>query len=449
MSLVHISQFYPCTKVELAGELCYICELGKYLKEYYGDKLSLNGVQLSSVLRKSAYWDYLRIALMEGWVTDTGLTEDDYEDSPANKIEWGTEELKNVLYTTSSIRFDRDEATKRSLDPEYNLRVPKRTQLVFTRMSMDAYEFSICGKTRTDKDINNKALNDVCAKQLWLSLIAFVAVNRLKTNIPSALMISFDSTVVSSTGSLSYVLSLDDETSALHGWCYYMFDNTVRKADKLHLGYLAWYTKGEDMGYLRRYYVPKEKIRHMKELGISVGDPVLFYKRAKKQTKNRVKEIEGANVAIIRGMTPTTITVDLINTTKLKSQGKLDFDNNSTSIKSMYIEPSYMKLNVTTRTFSWQDIGIEYMMYDELCFLLPLNEADDIKTQFVDNGVETAILNLPQNDFIYWLLKDYDVEFNEDKFLSTYFDGFQTLYNQFMESGQVPAEFYMTESEQY
>lgn len=446
MGLVHISQFYPCTKIELAGELCYVCELGKYLHEYYGDNLSLSGVQLSTVLRKSVYWDYLRIALMEGWVTETGLTEDDYIDTPQNKIDWETRSLKNVLYTTSTVPFNRDDATKRNLDHEYNLRVPKRTQVAFTRMSVEVYEFSISGKNRIEKDINNKALNDEGAKQMWLSFIAFVAVNRLKTGIPSALMISFDSTVVSCTGSLSYVLSLDDETSALHGWCYYMFDNTVRKVDMLQLGYIAWYNKGEDAGFLKRYYIPKEKQRHLKDLNISVGDPVLFYRRARKQTKNRVKEIEGANVAIVRGINQSTITVDLINTTKLKSQGKLDFDNNSTSIKSMYIEPSYTKFNVTTKTFSWQDIGIEYMMFDELCFILPLNEADDIKTQFVDNGSEQAFLNIPQNDFIYWLLKDYNAEFNEDKFLSTYFDGIEPLYKQFMETGQVPPEFYVTES---
>ena len=73
MGTVHISQFYSCSEVSLSSELYYLSELGKYLFLNYDRALSIDGVILNSVLKKSLYWDYFRVAVKQGWVVDTNL----------------------------------------------------------------------------------------------------------------------------------------------------------------------------------------------------------------------------------------------------------------------------------------------------------------------------------------------------------------------------------------
>ena len=44
----HIEQIYNCLKIEIACELYYVCELGKYLYYYHNEPLSLDGIELSA-----------------------------------------------------------------------------------------------------------------------------------------------------------------------------------------------------------------------------------------------------------------------------------------------------------------------------------------------------------------------------------------------------------------
>ena len=70
MSVVHINNFYNCDKIDLACELFYVCELGKYLSYNNSMKLSLKGVKLDKVLLKSNIWFYLCLAIYESWVIE-------------------------------------------------------------------------------------------------------------------------------------------------------------------------------------------------------------------------------------------------------------------------------------------------------------------------------------------------------------------------------------------
>ena len=93
------------------------------------------------------------------------------------------------------------------------------------------------------------------------------------------------------------------------------------------------------------------------------------------------------------------------------------------------------------------DLGIEYKMREELYFIVPLSSCDDVKVSIVSDGNNVDKLCLPQNDFIYWLFKDYEVEFNEARFLDKYFPSMQPLYTMYMETGAVPKEFYFTDND--
>ena len=68
-NVIHISQFYPCTKVNVSVELAYIVEVSKYLHDK-GMVLSLDGILFEEDLIESRFWDYFRMGVSEGWIID-------------------------------------------------------------------------------------------------------------------------------------------------------------------------------------------------------------------------------------------------------------------------------------------------------------------------------------------------------------------------------------------
>lgn len=439
---VHISQFYSCSEVKLACELYYICELGKYSKLNYGKAVSLDGVILNSCLRKSVLWQYFRMACDEGWVVNTGVPENELMVTAQSPLAMDKQSVCNYLYTLDEVPYDADDKIKRDTVEGYDLRTPLKAQVSFEFMTDSAWKWSINGYEGKYFTINNNALNHNHADQAWLSLIAFVAVRRLFTGSPDKLGIEFGSNAVLNIMATSYIMLLVDETQALTGWFCYALDEGVMDNTRLQLGYTAWYAKGRDLGLLNRWYTGVEKFDYMKKLDLRKGDLVMFYERDKAQRMNYIKSVASCHLAKITYLSDDSISLELINTVKPYFMGKEDFDNHTIVVKKMYMDNlPYEKLSTTKRDYALADIGVEYLLYSERCFILPLDCCDDIKITRVSDGVRKDTLILDQNNLVYWILKDYNYEFNEDRFLNRYFKDKEPLYTRYMR-GEVLEDMY-------
>ena len=252
--MVHVSQIYPCSDVSLASELYYICELGKYLKYNYGTSLSIDGVNLDHCLAKSDVWDYFRIALEEEWIINSGIPKALYEVNVQNNIDWANVELKNMLFTTDNVEFDRADYNKRMENPEFAIRTPQLCRVSFAEQNDTYWKWTINGKDNINFIDNNRNFNFDLARQAWVSLVAYVAIERFKTGRPRSLGIEFCSTLVANPNALSYIISLFTDTNCLKGWCVYAYSDSVSETQSSHVGYVSWYRKGQDLGYLNRWF---------------------------------------------------------------------------------------------------------------------------------------------------------------------------------------------------
>lgn len=443
--IVHVSQFYSCSSVNLACELYYICELGKYLFHSRGKKLSIDGVLLHTDLQRSAVWEYFRMAVDNGWVIDTGITSVDFAISARNPLNMDMTTLGNFLFTIDPVPFDREDQKLRAEDPVYDMKTPVKMQTSFEQMTDDYWLWTLGGKDGRFSTINNAGFNNMKSQYAWVSLIAMVAVERLFTGKPNKLMIYIDYALLLSDLALSYMMLLNEETICLTGWCFFSLAENVSENKKLQLGYFAWYARGKDCGYMDKLYTGKDKFAYIHKMDLQVGDLVMLYDRERAQKHNFVKTIVGCHLAKITFLTQTAIGLELINTVKTKFQGKEDFDDNTIVVKRMYQgKPPYSKLNISKRTYDLVDIGVEYMLYGEVQFIVPLDHPTDFKVTRVTDGIRKDTLILPQNDFIYWMLKDYNYDFNEERFLSRYFDGVEPAYTRYMRGETLEPEYYFT-----
>jgi len=422
--MVHISQFYPCSKVTVAGELYYICELGKYLQTEYGIGLSIDGVLLKADLRKSPIWEYFRLAVSRGWLENVGDLGKNFSVSSVNPLSIDSKRIANYYMCLDPVTLSIEEIRKRQTDFEYAVSEPQKFQISFETMEDDYWLWSIGGKDNRFFNINNQALNRNRADQAWLSLIAMVAVKRHFTGVPQKLLLRITSQAVLQESSMAYVLMLSDKTLALHGWCELYFDKgTISSSKRLHLDYVSWYTEGIDIGMCDRFYTGEEKYQYAtKKLDIQVGDLVMLYTRDKAQARNYMKNITSCHLSKVLAFSPSEIKLQLINTTYPRYQGYLNFEAHPVAVKNMYREDKpYDRILISDRSMNMIDLGVEYMLYTELMFITPLEASSDVRVCCVTDGVREDKLCLTQNELIYWILKDYDYDFNESRFLARYF----------------------------
>lgn len=438
MKFVHISQFYPCSTITQACELYYVCELGKYLYLNYGEALSLDGVLLKTHLKRSPLWDMFRIAITNGWVIDSNVDEDSIAISIQNPLECENSSLANVQIVLDEVPFDREDYDRRNNDLMYNIMTPIKMQVSFKERKDDYWLWTLNGEDDKNFLVNNKTLNSNKSNQIWVSLLAYVAVERLKTGSPDKLLLQYNYAIVINTMALSYLMILTDKTNCLTGWCHFNFDDTVTLKNILHFSYTSWYAEGRDLGYLDRWYSPTEKLQRLDKLDVKVGDIVWLYERNKEQSINYIKSISGCFLAKVTSIDNRKIGLECILTKKTKCQGKFEFDDKTIAVKQMYqgTKP-YENLTIRKMTLDFNDIGIEYYMHTELYMLVPLSETNDASRQLVTDGTRTVEVNLPQNDLVYWILKDYNYDFNEERFLKKYFNDTEPMYTRFMRGEEI------------
>lgn len=440
---VHISQFYSCSEVSLACELYYICELGKYSKMNYNESVSIDGIILKEVLKKSPIWHYFRIAVLEGWLVDSGVPMEEITVTVQCPLKMDKQTVCNYHFVLNEVPFNREDADKRRVNFDYDIRTPLDSQISFEEMENEYWLWSMNGENNSHFLCNNKSLNHTRADQSWLSLIAMVAVHRLNEGYPTNLLLSINSQVILNNMAISYIMILTEETQCLTGWCHFNLDDSVSENTALQLGYTAWYTKGRDIGLLDRWYNGKEKLEYMDKLNIKKGDFVMLFEREKSTRQNFVKSIASCHLANIKELTSSEIVLELINTTKPYFQGKEDFEDHSTSIKHMYSgNPPYKNLSLTKMSLDLAETGVEYYLHNERFFIVPLDGTDDLRVTRVSDGVRKDTLILNQNDLIYWIMKDYNYDFDETRFLYKYFKDKEPAYTRYMRGEVLEPEYY-------
>ena len=430
----HIDQIYACTKVEHAAELYYICELGKYLHYYYEESLSLDGIEFDEGLRKSIIWDYYRLALDKKWIENSPIYDVSMPISRQDPLDADTSKVTNVLFTEDSVEFDQEDFNKRQSDKLYDFCTPLRKQISFESKEDDKWIWSIKGKDGEYFRVNNEAMNKDLARQLWLSLIAYVAVYKLNhSNKPEVLWLRMTNQTTYNISALSYITILTEHTPCFlneNGTDFWVKVDAheISLKELNQFGYVAWYMLGLDKGYLNHWFSKKEKFKRMKELDIKEGDFVMLYEREKSQKLNYVKEILSCTLANLRKVDNDKFYFDVIHTMKPRMSAEIEFEGNDAVVRNMYNgNLPYENLNVSRKVLDITDCGVEYCMLSELFFFVPLSECyDEVTVPLRDADGNTRYVSMPQNDLIYWVCKDYDYDtinksFSFDRFKEKYF----------------------------
>lgn len=397
----HATQIYPCSEVSTGSELYYLCEVGRYLKNY-GETLSLEGVIINKELSKSKFWSYFCYSIENGYIVNVGV--------PQSEVSINLELVDMSKFFTLDLS-----------KPE--------TSPAFKEKTNQVWSFSLEGSSSSDEVHNINLLNGMTRSQSWVSLVAYVSVERFLTGFPNQLIMSFSNTVTYQRMAVADIYLLEEETSALNGWV------TINYLDRTTCDYESWIYDKQDKGYMLKPVHSDDKKALLKKMGLRVGDPVFLYKRAKSgrsgESNNRVRDIEECKLAVIESVTKSGLSFTVLGKANTRLGKQKEFEACCAETRSMYKSKNYLKSYTSRINFSWLDIGVDKLLFDEDYFFLDISQADTVSL-WVTNGVQEDYLTLSCQDGAYWVLKDGEIPFNEDSYKKRYTKDGITAYDRYM-----------------
>lgn len=430
-NVVQLSELYSVQEIKLASELLYVCELAKYFFINHKTQLSIDGIVLNDVLKKSRYWAMYRVAVTNGWLTNV-VNPKSVEVTELNPVSFRN--VSNILVTEEPVSFNIEDFNKRQEDEQYDHLTPQPVQIMFESMTLDEVVWSNEGSSDDCSQIHGASLFSKDASQRLTSLVAYVAVERFFSSSAFRFVFKCNHSVAYHQLAMADIINLVERTNALDRWFELKYSCGI-EAEK-RLGYESWWHRGHEMGYLMREYSNAEKQEYAKKLDIQVGDVFCYFRRKSAHKNNYIKEIESSNFAIIKGIDKQGIVIAKVMTMKTPYVREKEFASLKMAEKAMF-QGKYKtdKFNWEIQRIAWADLGVEYAMYSELDFLTPI-QMESKTTMPVKSFKERkeVMVELDAANFIYWILSEYKIQFNKERFDARYLKGSKPVYERWLDA---------------
>lgn len=199
------------------------------------------------------------------------------------------------------------------------------------------------------------------------------------------------------------------------------------------------YKKATHSGRRSRYSV-QEKYSQLLESGLKEGSVVALYERKKINVSSPEGRIDNACIAVVRGLkdnpiSPTiTFTKHYLNRTK--EEQATDYYNIDVEKRKFYSDMLRFNVNMVSDTEELYEIGVFERFYDETLLIEPLDCTGKVSKLVTVKG-KSVILEMSEIDAIYWLLNEYEIDFDAEWFRSVYNDGKPLMWDLYGEQPDI------------
>ena len=163
-----------------------------------------------------------------------------------------------------------------------------------------------------------------------------------------------------------------------------------------------------------------EKIELLDKCGIKEGSVVVLYTRHGMSSSNPYGRIKEAKLMRIAERGDDFLGVTFINVNKTKEEVAADYNASSLTVKDAFRDFGKKSVHVSSTELSLVSVGISRYVYDEDMFIECLSDSEVVE-KLVTIGGKVVSVEMSGRNAIYWLLKQYEVDFNEDVFKEMYF----------------------------
>ena len=207
-------------------------------------------------------------------------------------------------------------------------------------------------------------------------------------------------------------LVFDEERRELRDLDYYVLFDSCRNA-----GRFTWHSW-------------QKKLDAMKKNGIKEGSLVIMYHKGRMSDNNRCGVILDAFVGRIESLKDApNISIHCLSVNKTKEEQELDYLEIDESYRYMYSDMLNFSLPQTHAMYDLCSVGVCEYFYMEEWLMLPIGSFDVTPKRITINGVQT-VKGLSDVEAIYWILNQFDYDFDTELYKAMYNEGKPLLWDQ-------------------
>lgn len=172
----------------------------------------------------------------------------------------------------------------------------------------------------------------------------------------------------------------------------------------------------------RRHWSSKDKLAQMEKEGICVGGIYILYERKGVAKTNVVGKITNACVVRLDKVLNESLYMTVIPVYRTKEEVELDFNEIPPEHQKSFVDLLDFNLNYREISHGIHNLGISTYLYDEDYFIAPIDGFGTV-TKLITVDGKRANIELSQADAIYYLLKQYGVDFDDSLYKRMYSGG--------------------------
>lgn len=179
-----------------------------------------------------------------------------------------------------------------------------------------------------------------------------------------------------------------------------------------------------------------EKLKLMELEGIKDGSICIMYERTGLAETNRVGRIVNSSIIRINKIDTKKMKlyITIIPLYRTKEEVRMDYAEIPEELQGMFSDMLEFNVKLFDKTLDLYTLGISNYLTDEEIFIECIDEYGDVD-KYITVGKRILNTRLSQRDAIYWLLCQYDIEFDRELYKSMYLleDSFLwDTYNKFV-----------------
>ena len=251
---------------------------------------------------------------------------------------------------------------------------------------------------------------------LVMHLVAYNIVDCLLNNYKKKLVIHFDSFKARTTFLYVNVYSCLSTIKWLKEYVELDVDLTGYSVD---LDYSIFCNNGYVAGHNKPHTV-SEKLGFMKKFGMVEGSMLVLWHRERMNENNPFGKVVSASIIRLDEIGDTYLGVTKISLNRTKEEVEADYYDIEESKRHLYVDLLDKKPYQEATELGIHSLGVDNYFYDEEDYITLLDDTAQV-TKLVTIDGEKVHVEMSNTDAIYWLLRQYDIEFDRELFKEMYF----------------------------
>lgn len=288
------------------------------------------------------------------------------------------------------------------------------------------WSFKWANSTYSD-EVRSKLLNISKIKYLLLHLVGYLIVGVHLGRIPKRLLtIEFNAYESKSTPYYVNLVSCLLTLEWLNELLYLKLDLDNLSVD---IEYSILCNNGE-VAHRNKDWGVDDKRKFLKEADLVEGSIGILWSRKGMCTSNPYGKVINANVVRVEEIGNDFITLSSISINKTKEEMRIDYESIAENKRHLFTDMLYSKPNIKERIYPLYSVGVENYFLSESDFITKIDKHGTVSKVITINGKEGSV-TLSQIDAIYWLLCQYEVDFDRKLYKDMYSNGKPLLWDEY------------------